>query len=113
MHLCHERVHTADTCPPALPGQGRDVSTVTLVSAPCSQLHIPIHPIPSLWPGNGCSREAERRAWGWSAAGAPLVGWGNNSIGTPEQPQVIRASQPLHTVGRALAEPWSRGAPAN
>lgn len=68
MHLHHERVHAADTCPPALPGQGpvpeltsvgRDVHAATVVSAHCSLL-----PTPSHCPGNGHSRRAESRARG-------------------------------------------------
>lgn len=125
VHLCHERVHTADTRPPALPGHGPvpeltsmggDVCAVTVVSALCSQLPIPFHPIPFHWPGNGHSRGAESRAWGWGAVGGCCRSTTRSTcrLGEqPEHPQVIRASWPLYTAGRALAEPWSRAAPAN
>lgn len=68
VHRCHERVHAADTCPPALPGQGPvpeltsaggEIHTATAVSARCSLL-----PIPSHCSGNGHSRGAETRARG-------------------------------------------------
>lgn len=115
------------TCPPALPGQSampeltlwEGMSVLTVVSA-----HGPLLPIPR--PGNGHSKEAKKPGVGPGRCRPvllehhlPLAGRATGlellSRAQPWllQPQVIRASSPLYTRGRALVEPWSRGAPAN
>jgi len=130
VHLRHERVHAVETDPPALPGQGPvpelispggDACAAALVSARCSPL-----PIPPRCCGNGHSRGAETRARGLGGRRLVLLDhhlpYAGRATGSElgsraqpwlPQPWVIRASLPLHAAGRALAEPWSRGGPAN